>query len=161
MSTRIFKIEVTEINHVGESIPIVQTEIPIPPESYNVGNNPRKMIGFMIHLFQLLVCKGFDYQDSWKKRGELRGVVANIDRKDDRLNAAIETDQDRNKCDAAIDGAMYRILYIFDFIRKKSPAVFQDWFSSEVLGYNKAGSARIVGSDASLRETPVTKTSAS
>ncbi len=114
-----------------------QETIPVPINSYNVGHDSRFMAKMFCKLVHLIVCKGFAYQDSWKRRGEIRGVISNIDRKDDRLNVAIEADNDRDKCDGAVDGGVYRLLYVFDFIRNKARTAFEDWFRVEVEDYLK------------------------
>jgi hypothetical protein len=51
----------------------------------------RKAFGeTLFHLYLLVFAKSAQYGDSWQKRGEIRGPIANIDRKYDRIMHSID-----------------------------------------------------------------------
>ena len=51
----------------------------------------RKAFGeTLFHLYFLVFAKSAQYGDSWQKRGEIRGPIANIDRKYDRIMHSID-----------------------------------------------------------------------
>jgi len=100
------------------------------------------------------------YGSSWKGKGEIRGIMANIDRKYDRLdkmtNDEIEgavstlnlleeglrtgrltTEQvGESKIDAIADLTNYGILYM-TYVRDNFPNVFKIWVDKNVPDYSK------------------------
>lgn len=96
------------------------------------------------------------YGSSWKGKGEYRGIMANIDRKYDRLDkmtqdeindmiptlASIESflgsgtpyEVGESKIDAIADLANYCLLYM-TYVREKYPKVFKVWVDKNIPQY--------------------------
>lgn len=66
--------------------------------------------GFMDYVCETHVEKHRAYGDSWKRRGEMLGIMANIARKIDRLDAGTET-SDETSADTAMDLFVYLAKY--------------------------------------------------
>lgn len=112
-------------------------EIITYPEGHEFGYDPQFLAFFLATLFHLVVAKGVSYKNSWCRRGEIRGIVSNIDRKDDRLNAAIEMGGEnsvRDKLEGGVDGALYRLMYAC-WLRKEYPEIFDEWLRNDVKAY--------------------------
>lgn len=109
-------------------------------KGFNYGQEPLELLKGIISLFHLSVAKGYGYGDSWKRRGEIRGIMANIDRKYDRLGNAINQQQlgkpsDTNaKLEGAADLSVYSMLYVFDFLRVTYPVEFEKWLTGGDVG---------------------------
>jgi hypothetical protein len=92
----------------------------------------------MFNLFVLATCKSIQYGPSWKKRGELRGVAANLDRKWDRISKSFDDIEKRGLNDPAprLDGtgdlAVYCLLYLSSFLRQQYPEAFERWWTEEI-----------------------------
>lgn len=83
-------------------------------------------------ILKILITKGFFYKDSWKKRGQIRSIMANIDRKYDRLDQEIQrVEQNHENPEGLLEGAgdlgNYCFLYVFDYLRTHYPEAFQRW----------------------------------
>lgn len=98
------------------------------------------------------------YGSSWKGKGEYRGIMANIDRKYDRLdqitqmeiegsikslqdlehalefNEIDESEVPENKIDAIADGTVYHMLYL-TFVKDNFPRVWNVWVKKNVPTY--------------------------
>lgn len=85
-------------------------------------------------LIELVIKKNNIYRDSYCKKGEIRGICANIDRKYDRLdsiiNSQIEGKLDsegvESKTTTVADLAAYSLLYLQWLMRNK-PEEFKSW----------------------------------
>ena len=126
---------------------------------WQAGEEPRtdntKLIKIMELLSALQYHKEGDYGSSWKGKGEYRGIMANIDRKYDRLD--IMTQQEINgerknlgqldrdlsdsgvhpgesKVDAIADLANYCLLYM-TYIMDEYPNLFNEWVQTNVPAY--------------------------
>src|SRR5262252_146505 len=92
----------------------------------------------LLGLYVLAFCKGIGYGNSWCKRGEIRGVAANIDRKYDRLSQSFEDMERHNHNDPGprIDGAgdllVYCALYLSSWVKEKYPLEFKKWWEKEL-----------------------------
>jgi hypothetical protein len=80
--------------------------------------------------------KGVAYGDSWKKRGELISIIANIARKVDRLEmlaGGATATRDESLMDTAVDLFVYTIMYQ-TFLADQDPAVARHLFGAETTG---------------------------
>jgi len=109
------------------------------------------MVSVLPLLLELQYNKELDYGNSWKLRGEYRGIIPNIDRKYDRLNIMIQREIDdpsfrlpegdiptgisieewddkigESKIDAVADLANYCLMY-FAYLKDKHPGAFNTW----------------------------------
>ncbi|AID50523.1 hypothetical protein [Bacillus phage CP-51] len=164
-----------------DSITLVETverltTAPIPPANMDIEAIAQKMTRWMEGLpsqpdnsklpeiVTLLMAIQYDkeqyYGSSWKGKGEIRGIMANIDRKYDRLdkmtNDEIEgvsntlnlleeglrtgrlttKDVGESKIDAIADLTNYGILYM-TYVRDNFPNVFKIWVDKNVPDYLK------------------------
>ena len=89
-------------------------------------------------LYTLVFAKSVQYGNSWQKRGEIRGPIANMDRKYDRIMTSIErwVEEGKNdpypRIDGSADLAVYAILYLSTYLREHYPEVFEKWWTEEV-----------------------------
>jgi len=97
------------------------------------------------------------YGSSWKGKGEYRGIMANIDRKYDRLDRMTQdeingtrrplptasyeeltgkdvSDVGESKIDAVADLANYCLLYL-SYMREHYPGAFRIWIARNIPGY--------------------------
>lgn len=117
----------------------------------------------MPEVLTLLMAVQYDkeghYGSSWKGKGEYRGIMANIDRKYDRLDKMTQSEIDgslnslaiqedmlkqnfdlyseqvgESKVDAIADLANYSILYL-TYVKENYPLVFSVWVSKNVPKY--------------------------
>jgi len=81
-----------------------------------------------------LVSKGWGYCDSWKKRGELRSIIPNVDRKFDRLSnlvaqrieSGVDTPANQlDRTESAADLLCYCFLYVFDWMGKNAQEAYK------------------------------------
>jgi hypothetical protein len=99
----------------------------------------RKAFGeTLFHLYFLVFAKSAQYGDSWQKRGEIRGPIANIDRKYDRIMHSIAqweeagTNDPLPRIDGSADLAVYCLLYLSSFLRKRYPEAYGKWWAEEI-----------------------------
>jgi hypothetical protein len=102
----------------------------------------RQSFGEMLFTLYLLVfAKSVQYGDSWQKRGEVRGPIANLDRKYDRIMKSIEQWQENGKndpyprIDGSADLAVYALLYLSTYLREHYPDAFEKWRTEEVESF--------------------------
>jgi hypothetical protein len=95
----------------------------------------------LFYLYVQTFCKGVGYGDSWRKRGEIRGIAANIDRKYDRLSKSFEDMETHAhndpgpRIDGAGDLAVYCLLYLSSWVTEKYPALFKKWFEEDLTRF--------------------------
>lgn len=117
----------------------------------------QKLVPIVSLLLAIQYDKEGSYGSSWKGKGEYRGIMANIDRKYDRLDKMTEDEikglrkplptssyqeltgqevQDigESKIDAVADLANYCLLYM-SFLRENYPGAFRVWVAKNVPQY--------------------------
>lgn len=72
------------------------------------------------------------YGDSWKKRGEMLGIMANVARKVDRLGKAETTDE--TSADTAADLMVYLAKYRVWIDEQTDGPIFQNWGGTDTTG---------------------------
>lgn len=104
--------ELVELRADDEVVHVVDVAQPVIPEIVHedipVGR-PSQISPFLQGVFLLHGEKHTAYGDSWKRRGEMLGIMANIARKVDRLGGS-ET-EDESSVDTAIDLMVYLAKY--------------------------------------------------
>jgi hypothetical protein len=116
-------------------------EIADKAEGEKLGFDARSFGETLFNLYLLVFAKTEQYGDSWQKRGEIRGPIANIDRKYDRIMRSIEmwTEEGKNdpypRIDGTADLAVYSILYLSTFLRRHYPAAFERWWKDEMQDF--------------------------
>jgi hypothetical protein len=140
-----------ELMVIGQSMISWALDLPARPDN-------SKIPDVLTLLMAIQYDKEGSYGSSWKGKGEYRGIMANIDRKydrldkmtDDELNSKIPTLADlerqlqdvtfnenrigENKVDAIADLANYVILYM-TYVRDNFPRVFNLWVRKNVPSY--------------------------
>jgi hypothetical protein len=140
-----------ELMEIGQNMMSWAIDLPERPDN-------SKIPDILTLLMAIQYDKEGSYGSSWKGKGEYRGIMANIDRKydrldkmtDDELNGKIETlaeieqklmdvtfNENRigeSKVDAIADLANYVILYL-TYVRDNFPRVFNVWVRKNVPEY--------------------------
>src|ERR1700741_1986368 len=80
------------IEKEGEEGFFLNDEINIPDglNDEELGFDMRSFGEVIFNLILLATCKSVQYGSSWKKRGDLRGVASNLDRKWDRISKSFD-----------------------------------------------------------------------
>jgi hypothetical protein len=140
-----------ELMEIGQNMVSWAVDLPERPDN-------SKIPDVLTLLMAIQYDKEGSYGSSWKGKGEYRGIMANIDRKydrldkmtDDELNGKIPTLSDlerqlqditfnenrigESKVDAIADLANYVILYM-TYVRDNFPRVFNLWVKKNVPSY--------------------------
>jgi hypothetical protein len=118
-----------------------EIEIPYHCTDLSLGFKTFEFGRLLFNLYLLTFCKGIGYGDSWRKRGEIRGIAANIDRKYDRLSNSF-SDMEvhaHNDPGPRIDGAgdllVYCGLYLSSWVTEKYPALFKKWWEEDLTRF--------------------------
>jgi thymidylate synthase len=88
------------------------------------------------------------YGDSWKRRGEMLGIMANIARKIDRLGKGATTDE--TNTDTAIDLLVYLVKYAVWLVEQGGTSFSSYWGNSDETGGSNAV-MRLIDSKAPLK----------
>ena len=105
-----FSFDVFEEFSDGKGRPRVslrdELEFPDHVEEETLGFDIEAFGELIFKLYLLTFCKGKNYGDSWKKRGEIRGCMANMDRKFDRISKSADdiTEHGHNDPVPRLDG---------------------------------------------------------
>lgn len=123
------------VTYEGDNVKI-NCAIPVDTE-YDYGNDPAGLFIISSFIPYLLMAKGITYGDSWKKRGELRGAAANIERKFDRISNCWDLQEiSPGKYSAKIDGSFdligYVTLYLSDMLVNTMPEEFKKEFLENI-----------------------------
>ena len=160
-----FSFDVHEEFSDGKGRPRVslrdELEFPDHVEEETLGFDIEAFGELIFKLYLLTFCKGKHYGDSWKKRGEIRGCMSNMDRKYDRISKSADdiTDHGHNDPVPRLDGTgdlvVYGLLYLSSFLKQKYPKEFEEWLEKDVDGFIERYRAKIVESGGVLPSTEV------
>lgn len=98
-------------------------------ESESWAPDNKHLVDFVESVEKLHTGKSAAYGDSWKRRGEILGILANIARKVDRIIGGQDT-TDENQADTAVDLLVYASMYrwwLTDEGRAPMPPVDLTW----------------------------------
>jgi thymidylate synthase len=102
--------------------PVLGTDFKPPVDSYQEQ--------FTEMALKLHTEKSEAYGDSWKRRGEVLGILANIARKVDRVKSGVDT-SDETSADTALDLYVYAAMYRWWLVDQKSAP----WPVTEDMGF--------------------------
>ena len=87
------------------------------------------LLAAILHnLFELAICKNTEYGGSYCKRGELRGIIPNLDRKWDRIDRSVERlEQGINDPTPRIDSVADLLVYCALYLQWMAVEYLDDW----------------------------------